>query len=547
MDVLKLIRLKSVATIALVLTLTACANAPERGSQAISIAIVEKHKLSQKIWAYPSENTLLDADLAAPLSVKLTVDLALQHNPRMRMLYAELGLAQAELIDATRISNPSFDWNRLKPNQGNLPAKLSFGLSQSVTDLLMLGARRNFAAGVRTRTQQEISAAVGALIFDAESAYWNCAASEQVRSMRQLVAESAKTSSALAERFFAAGNINKVQLANENAAAAEAQVALKHAEAEALAARAALSQTFGLVATDARVKCGAVLPDLPSKVDSADSLFALAAIQRSDLAAARSHATLLNEMLNSTKRWRWLGNLDFSAERERETDGEKLRGIGFSLGLPIFNQGQASVLRAQAMLETAVATRDQLAVKVKSDVALGVLNLQNQFEIVQTYAKILVPARESAVAEMQKRYNFMLIGAFELMQAKQAEYDAYQSYIDAVRGYWLAHSALKVAVGGELPSSSSPPVDEHKTQAKPAPGPHVHGTMQSTPDPLEIVPAANAAYVCPMHADVTSDKPGQCPICGMELVPKASQKKSDTEKSDSSQPNQHEHNSGAAR
>ena len=26
------------------------------------------------------------------------------------------------------------------------------------------------------------------------------------------------------------------------------------------------------------------------------------------------------------------------------------------------------------------------------------------------------------------------------------------------------------------------------------------------------------SYVCPMHSDVTSDKPGKCPKCGMDLV-----------------------------
>ena len=31
--------------------------------------------------------------------------------------------------------------------------------------------------------------------------------------------------------------------------------------------------------------------------------------------------------------------------------------------------------------------------------------------------------------------------------------------------------------------------------------------------------AASAAYVCPMHPDVTSDKPGECSQCGMALVP----------------------------
>jgi Cu(I)/Ag(I) efflux system membrane fusion protein len=30
---------------------------------------------------------------------------------------------------------------------------------------------------------------------------------------------------------------------------------------------------------------------------------------------------------------------------------------------------------------------------------------------------------------------------------------------------------------------------------------------------------AHATYVCPMHPTITSDKPGECPICGMQLVP----------------------------
>jgi len=36
-------------------------------------------------------------------------------------------------------------------------------------------------------------------------------------------------------------------------------------------------------------------------------------------------------------------------------------------------------------------------------------------------------------------------------------------------------------------------------------------------------------YVCPMHPEVTSDKPGQCSKCGMDLVKKET--KSDTMKS----------------
>ncbi|MGA2789092.1 MAG: heavy metal-binding domain-containing protein, partial [Verrucomicrobiota bacterium] len=35
----------------------------------------------------------------------------------------------------------------------------------------------------------------------------------------------------------------------------------------------------------------------------------------------------------------------------------------------------------------------------------------------------------------------------------------------------------------------------------------------------ETKPAAKQLYTCPMHPDVISDKPGQCPKCGMTLVP----------------------------
>ncbi len=47
----------------------------------------------------------------------------------------------------------------------------------------------------------------------------------------------------------------------------------------------------------------------------------------------------------------------------------------------------------------------------------------------------------------------------------------------------------------------------------------VNPASSNTNSPSGTTPAAKQLYTCPMHPDVISDKPGQCPKCGMTLVP----------------------------
>ena len=77
--------------------------------------------------------------------------------------------------------------------------------------------------------------------------------------------------------------------------------------------------------------------------------------------------------------------------------------------------------------------------------------------IATQFVKFLNPAQAIIVARQQQRENFMFIGQFELLLAKQQQYDAYQSYLEAVRDYWLARSELARATGGSLPSDAQMP------------------------------------------------------------------------------------------
>jgi hypothetical protein len=86
-------------------------------------------------------------------------------------------------------------------------------------------------------------------------------------------------------------------------------------------------------------------------------------------------------------------------------------------------------------------------------------------------------------------------------------------------------SGLVACAGGEVPPPSaahpaSPNAPEGTayvappaTSAAPATSTHDHHGHEGDPN-------ENVTYTCPMHPEVVSDKPGQCPKCGMNLVPK---------------------------
>jgi len=65
--------------------------------------------------------------------------------------------------------------------------------------------------------------------------------------------------------------------------------------------------------------------------------------------------------------------------------------------------------------------------------------------------KVLVPVRESLVKLSQQQYDAMLLGVFQLIQAKQSELAAYRELIEAVaRLTGFARSDLERAVGTRL-------------------------------------------------------------------------------------------------
>ena len=423
-----------------------------------------------------SAQTLIDSLLHEPLKPETAVALALTNNHKLAVDYSHLGLGAAELRAAGQIRNPVLAAEILNPNRQGERNQLGFDLVGSLTDVLTLPTRKRLAAAEFAALRQEVGASVLATASAAERAYYEYVSAQQIASLHQQIAHAAETSLKLAERYHHAGNISPRQYALARGAAAEQilnSLAAQGAEAQA---RTALANVLG-IAADGSWQTLKQLAEPADAEDSLKDLTAMAAESRLDLAAAAARANSLADRLRLTARTSGLGELDIGLAFERETDGAKLTGPALEWEIPAFSRNQAALMRGRAELEAAIIEHRKLAIEVENQVHLAHARLAGAKAQAGIYQRRLIPARVAATDRAQEEENFMLIGSFELIQAKQNEYASYIGYLTAVRDYWLARSELRAAVGNRLPSTLATkprPVDVEALFRQPAPSSHRH-------------------------------------------------------------------------
>jgi outer membrane protein, heavy metal efflux system len=435
------------------LLMAGCASTPPaRGSGDINNLIVAR---GAPAAAWPSDRAhsvveadanLLAAKTSEPITVRSAVEIAFLRSPAIRARYAELGISQADVIEASEIPNPTFGYVSLG-TEGGGPKQITRSVSLSFANLLFLPSRARVATANREVARDRMAESLLELQGEVEGAWYEYVAALQSSRMRDAAARATEASAEYARRLSAAGNLPPRALAQELAAASQARIAAARAAADATRNRAEFATLVGL-STRGSWQAAHGLPALPATGQSQGALLELAVDSRLDVLAARREVAAFESVMRLTRWWRWFGDLEIGYERETETDGARLRGPSFSLGLPIFKR--SGVLRAQAELERARANLDQLELSVRNDISLGLDRLAIAREIAEAYRQTLVPQREAVAQRTLEEVNFMLAGAFETLQAKREQYEAYREYIEAVRDYWLARVQLRLATGGSL-------------------------------------------------------------------------------------------------
>src|SRR5262245_11419569 len=385
--------------------------------------------------------------LQRELSPETAVQIALLRNRSLQAAFADLGIAQAELVQAGLLRNPVLT-AAVRFGIGASGVGADLGLVQDFLDVVQIPLRRRVAQAQLEATTFAVGAAVFALAVDVKEAFFEAQGAQQMTELRQQVSEATQLSADLAQRQHGAGNLTDLDLANQQALHEEAKLALAEAEVDAFESREHLTALLGLWGEETRWSMAPRLPPLPAEDLPPEGLESLAVSRRLDLAAARRQ---VGAAASNVALVRFFGlvpeaGAGISSEREID-DGVWSLGPSLEIPVPLFDQSQARLAAGRALQRQSEESFAALAVRIRSEVRSAWVRLDTARRRVRYFEQVVLPLRSQIVDQTQREYNAMQLGVYQLLQAKRDEIEAGSTYVDSLRDYWKSHVALERALG----------------------------------------------------------------------------------------------------
>ena len=372
--------------------------------------------------------------LRAPLTPDAAVQIALLNQRGLQAQLQELGIAEAELVQASRLPNPGFTFARLHSGS-ELEIDRSFGLD--LLRLIQLAPARQLAELKLQQVQADTLLAVLDAAARSRRAYWQALAAQDLLQYAQQAEDAASAGGELARRAAEAGNFSAQRAAREQAFAVDAALGLARAQNEAALSREMLRRELGL--DQQAFSLPEHLPALPSQAREFDSH---ALQQRVDVQAAQRAVELSAKALGLSHVTGYVDVLELGFQNNSRSGLPVQRGAELRLELPLFDWGQARSARAESVYRQALDRAAETGLRAASELRAAQQRYRSAYALAHRYAEEVVPLRKQIADENLLRYNGMLIGIFELLADAREQVGAVQAAIAAERDFFLAESDL---------------------------------------------------------------------------------------------------------
>jgi|SRR5262245_43598844 len=447
---------KIIALFALGSVLSGCASMTlNAGFEDVRATIEERNQLKIS-WNNGSE---LDQDAADKIGFLLNrtltaedaVQIALLNNRGLQAVYSDLGVAQADLVQAGLLNNPIFDAAVKFPVSGGGRPDLEFGVAMNFLNLFYIPLRKRVAAARFEETKTRVTGAVLDVVGQVRRAFYTYAAYEQILELRQTVGQALEASFEIARRLHQAGNISDLDFYSERAQLETAKLGLRATEVSVRQSREELNTLMEVWGPQTQWQSIGRLPEIPNQPLDTKDIERLSLERSLDLAQARQRIIGSGEQLGLNRWTALVPELSAGPAAERR-EGSWEVGPRVDFLIPLFDQGQAAVGRTSAELRRSQQEYYSLGVRIRAQARAARERLEGASDRANYYRDILLPLHERIVNEAQLQYNAMQLGPFQLLRAREQQIQTGVGYVEALRDYWLTRGDIEQLLSGRLPN-----------------------------------------------------------------------------------------------
>ncbi len=403
----------------------------------------------------------VQALLAESLTEEAAVQVALLNNRGLQAAYNDLGISEADYVQASLPPNPAIVLNRTF-GTGSF-VEFGFQLVGNLLAFATLPAKTEIAKREFDEARYRAIATTLSLTINVRRAFIRALAAQQRLALLERARETANASAQMMKQLGETGAANKLDQARVAAFYADLSVQVAQARLAVTTSREALTRILGLWGSDLDYRLPSRLPVLPAAVEALADVEVDAMRRRVDLIILRYEIVTLAKSANFVNATRYLSFLElglgYRNEVETGSTGEQTSknryGIELGIVIPVFDTGQARLTAAQEIYMRAINRLVERSVNARSEARVAYSTYRATYDIARYYQSRIVPLRRQISSEVLLRYNGMLSDVFEVLIDERERINASIGSLDALRDYHLAVADLQAAltVGGTVPPS----------------------------------------------------------------------------------------------
>ena len=183
-----------------------CAQVPEEAGFGDVQTLVGERVDYQMRWNQGTEpdaevEKAIEKLLEDQLTPEAAVQVALLNNPELQAVYEELGITQADVVEAGLLENPVIFGQARRPNKSEESSNYEFGITQNFLNILMQPARKKLSAIRFEQVKLQVADEVIRLVAEVRKSYFFALGAKQIRDLRKRAAEAGKQLTEIQKRI----------------------------------------------------------------------------------------------------------------------------------------------------------------------------------------------------------------------------------------------------------------------------------------------------------------------------------------------------------